>query len=339
MKLGFALLSFAAAAEPASQDDCPNDYWEFTVGDYGNYCRPKDIAITCDYRQMEVTFKAEHLYGTVDEDLFGTNDASANLADPSCWTRSDNKGNYRLTFKLDKCGTTVEQKDGMIVFKNHVDGNPAAATTAGIVMTSSLGFDVTCSYGDAFDLTIDDLYINIDEIDTGSDEDDNGQVGTGDFSQYFTIRAYSEDDYTDEITISDRVNLGAEVYLEIKENKPIPNSVDFFLIDCTGYKDINNPATFAQYSHQFVDNMCYSNLVTATSTNPFKGGQEDEYLRMNFRSFTFQSNDNDSIDIQCRVQLCAVDINGNKLDANCADNRSCESSYMGACFAPECSPK
>ena len=49
-------------------------------------------------------------------------------------------------------------------------------------MTSLLGLDVSCVYGDNFDLLVDDMYINVDDVDTGADEDDNGQSSDGDVS-------------------------------------------------------------------------------------------------------------------------------------------------------------
>ena len=181
-----------------------------------------------------------------------------------------------MTFKLDKCGTTLTQDDGKLVFANRVEPNKAAATTSGIIMTMPLGFDVRCNYEDNFDLTIDDLYIDDDVIDTGDEDgaiDGEGDVSTEfkyvamtyqvkqrnnyvmiyfQFSNYFSISAYSESDYTEDITEQNRISIGAPVYLEIKENKAIPNNLEFFLKDCTGYTDIDDPATYADSSFQFV---------------------------------------------------------------------------------------
>ena len=87
-----------------------------------------------------------------------------------------------MTFKLDKCGTTLTQDGGKLVFANRVEPNKAAATTSGIIMTMPLGFDVRCNYEDNFDLTIDDLYIDDDVIDTG---DEDGAIdGEGDVSTF-----------------------------------------------------------------------------------------------------------------------------------------------------------
>ena len=167
-----------------------------------------------------------------------------------CSAVSDANGKYKMTFKLDKCGTTLTQEDGKLVFANRVEPNKAAATTSGIIMTMPLGFDVRCNYEDNFDLTIDDLYIDDDVIDTG---DEDGVIdGEGDFSNYFSISAYSQSDYTDDITEQNRISIGAPVYLEIKENKAIPNNLEFFLKDCTGYTDIDDPTTYADSSFQFV---------------------------------------------------------------------------------------
>jgi len=327
-----------AATEPKDQADCPNDSWEFTTGDNGNYCRPKGVTITCDPRQMEVEFTAAHLYGSPDEDKYGLDSMTAFLNDNGCDSTSDSDGNYKMSFKLDKCGTTVTQENGQIVFKNRIQGNVAASTVSGVIMTSLLALDVSCVYGDAFDLTVDDMYINIDDIDTGDDEDDNGQSNTGDFSQYFSIKAYRQDDYSDEITIANRVNLGASVYLEITENKAIPNNVEYYLTDCTGYQDIDDPSTYADASHAIASDMCYSDLVNGNKINPYAGGQSNGYLRATFNSFTFAGNSDENVDIQCRVQLCVLDENGNKLSADCAANRQCPANYMNTCTDnPDCS--
>ena len=131
---------------------------------------------------MEVVFTAEHLYGSPDEDQFELNSMTAHLNDNGCSAKSDENGNYKMSFKLDKCGSTVEQADGQIIFRNRIEGNQAASTISGVVMTSLLGLDVSCVYGDNFELLVDDMYINIDDIDTGDDEDDNGQSSNGDVS-------------------------------------------------------------------------------------------------------------------------------------------------------------
>jgi len=102
--------------------------------------------------------------------------------------------------------------------------------------------------------------------------------------------------------------------------------------------EINDPSTYADSSYKFVDNMCYSDLVNAFASpaGPFASGQNNGYLRMNFAAFSFASETEDNIDIQCRVQLCAADSDGNLLDANCAANRACASGYHNSCDAPDC---
>ena len=43
--------------------------------------------------------------------------------------------------------------------------------------------------------------------------------------------------------------------------------------------------------------MCYADLVSSTSLAPFQGGQDDGYLRMNFRAFSFAAENSDTVDI------------------------------------------
>ena len=58
--------------------------------------------------------------------------------------------------------------------------NIAGATISGIFMTMPLGFDVRCIYDDNFDLTIDDIYIDYDQVDMG--DEDGAIEGDGDVS-------------------------------------------------------------------------------------------------------------------------------------------------------------
>ena len=105
--------------------------------------------------------------------------------------------------------------------------------------------------------------------------------------------------------------------------------------------------------------MCYADLVSSTSLAPFQGGQDDGYLRMNFRAFSFAAENSDTVDIvsfsydvtpddiilmilylfelqRCTVQICALDVKGKKLDKKCANNRQCPAGYHGACEEPDC---
>ena len=66
------------------------------------------------------------------------------------------------------------------VFANRVNPNIAGATISGIFMTMPLGFDVRCIYDDNFDLTIDDIYIDSDQVDMG--DEDGAIEGDGDVS-------------------------------------------------------------------------------------------------------------------------------------------------------------
>ena len=66
------------------------------------------------------------------------------------------------------------------VFANKVHPNIAGATVQGIFMTMPLGFDVRCFYDDNFDLTIDDIYIDSDQVDMG--DEDGAIEGDGDVS-------------------------------------------------------------------------------------------------------------------------------------------------------------
>merc|ERR1712176_485474 len=111
-------------------------------------------------------------------------------------------------------------------------------------------------------------------------------------------------------------------YLEITENKAIPSNVEFYLTDCTGYQDIDDPETYADASHAIAADMCYSNLVDGNKINPYAGGQADRYLRASFNSFTFEGNSDENVD---------------KISSDCASNRQCPADYMNTCTDnPDC---
>ena len=38
-----------------------------------------------------------------------------------CSAVSDSNGNYKMTFKLEKCGTTLTQEEGKLIFANRVE--------------------------------------------------------------------------------------------------------------------------------------------------------------------------------------------------------------------------
>ena len=77
MKL-FAMLATAAMAiEPTSLADCPNSSWEFVSDADGNYCKPKDVVVTCDARQMFVTFTDKHIYKNLERSRVDSQEAAA----------------------------------------------------------------------------------------------------------------------------------------------------------------------------------------------------------------------------------------------------------------------
>ena len=63
--------------EPSNGGDCPNSQWEFVADAGGNYCQPKDVIVTCDARQMFVTFTDEHIYKALDKTRVDSTEAAA----------------------------------------------------------------------------------------------------------------------------------------------------------------------------------------------------------------------------------------------------------------------
>ena len=79
---------------------------------------------------------------------------------------SKNKGKYSIKFQLDKCGTTVTQSNDKIIFTNSIFGNTDALSIQGIVTTNIIGFPVSCTYDDSFQLEINPIYLNPADVDT-----------------------------------------------------------------------------------------------------------------------------------------------------------------------------
>ena len=56
--------------------------------------------------KLEAYEKQNKMYGQPEYEMF--------LNDPGCTFGSDQNGNYKIDFKLDKCGTTVVQENGQL---------------------------------------------------------------------------------------------------------------------------------------------------------------------------------------------------------------------------------
>ena len=56
--------------------------------------------------KLEAYEKHNKMYGQPEYEMF--------LNDPDCSFGSDQNGNYKIDFKLDKCGTTVVQENGQL---------------------------------------------------------------------------------------------------------------------------------------------------------------------------------------------------------------------------------
>ena len=59
-------VSHVFGTEPVNAADCPNEKWEFVPDVGGNYCIPKHVVVTCDAKQMFVTFTDQHIYTALD---------------------------------------------------------------------------------------------------------------------------------------------------------------------------------------------------------------------------------------------------------------------------------
>ena len=130
---------------------------------------------------MEVQFSDKHIYKALDESKRDSDESSAIIGAGSdqCAFVSKNGGEYKVSFKLDKCGTQIEQVDDTIIFTNSVSGNAAALTIQGIIMTKILTFPVSCTYDDEFQLDIDPIHLNSAIVDI------DGIHENGDVSYYY----------------------------------------------------------------------------------------------------------------------------------------------------------
>lgn len=312
MKL-FALASAFSgvfAIEPESLADCPNNAWEFVADPAGNYCRPKDVTIACDARQMIVNFSHQHIYKALDKTRYDTADSAAVIGGDSdeCVFISKNEGSYTANFKLDKCGTQVTQENGQIIFSNNITGNLEALTVQGIIMTKILSFPVSCTYDDTFKLEIDPIYLNAGIVDI------EGIHENGNFGQYFEMHAYKDAPLTSEISIDNTVNIGDRVWVKIHSTKNLPTNVNYWLTDCTAYK------FFEQKDgdkFEMIDNMCYADLINIDNALSADGGADFGGIVFDFDAFAF-TNRPSQVSMQCTIKLCALGIDDQRIVPTCA---------------------
>jgi len=314
--------STVMATEPQSAADCPNSKWEF-VSDAaaGNYCRPKDVVVTCDARQMFVTFTHHHIFKALDKTRIDSAEAAAVVGsgDDVCSFVSKSGGEYNFNFKLDKCGTTVKQENSKIVFTNEVTGNSDALTIQGIIMTKILSFPVSCTYDDEFKLEIDPIFLNPGMVDI------DGIHENGNFGQYFEMHAFKDDALTSEITSLNTVYIGDKVWVQISSTKNLPTNVDFWLTDCVAYKDFKNKKNGDKYD--MIDGMCYADLINADNMLAAQGGTANGGIVFDFAAFAF-SDSPSQVSMQCTIKLCALGVDGTKIIDTCAvQPNSCKSGY------------
>lgn len=327
MKLGTFSAIFISTVlcqkQPQSSFDCPNLSWEFIQDDLnGNYCIPVGVSVTCDSRSVIVTFNVDHIYKGLNSDRIDTAEATAivGAGADQCVFVSSNSGEFTATYKLDKCGTSIAQENGEIKFSNWIQGNTAALTVQGIIMTKILTFPVTCTYQDSVDLEIDPIHLNSAIIDI------NGIHENGDFGKYFEMRAYKDESLLSEIDVNNSIDVGQSVYVAIKQTNNIPGNVEYYLTGCTAYKNFENKT---ENFFQMIDNMCYADLIDANNPFPAKGGTAAGGHTFSFNAFAFAERP-DQVSMQCTMKLCAVE--GNrvkvKLIEECGKQPDeCESGY------------
>lgn len=292
--------------EPTGQIDCPNSSWEFVSDAGGNYCRPKDVVVTCDARQMFVSFTDAHIYKALDKTYIDSAESAAVISD--CVFESKNNGEYDINFKLDKCGTAVTQVNNQIVFSNTIVGNQDALTIQGIIMTKILSFPVSCTYDDSFQLEIDPIYLNTGVVDI------EGIHENGDFGQYFEMHAYKDDALSSEISSLNTVHIGDRVWVMILSTKNLPTNIDYWLTDCTAYKDFTNKSGD---KYEMIDGMCYADLIDADNSLAADGGSGNGGIVFDFNAFAF-SNSPSQVSMQCTIKLCALSVDGSKIVSSCS---------------------
>jgi RecJ-like exonuclease len=308
--------AMVSALEPGSSADCPNSAWEFVADANGNYCKPTGVTVTCDARQMFVTFSEKHVYKALDSIYVDQPESAAVVGD--CTFVSKNSGDYSINFKLDKCGTVVTQEDSKITFSNNIVGNTDALTIQGIIMTKVLGFPVSCTYDDNFQLEIDPIYLNTGVIDI------EGIHENGNFGKYFEMHAYTDDAHTNEITSLNTVYIGDKVYVRIKNTKNLPSTIDYYLTDCTAYKDFQNKSGD---SFEMIDGMCYADLINTNNVESAAGGKSAGEITFDFSAFAF-SDSPTQVSMQCTIKLCALGVDDAKIVSTCAvQPDSCPAGY------------
>merc|ERR1711953_845121 len=74
-----------------------------------------------------------------------------------------------------------------------------------------------------------------------------------------------------------------------------------------------------QGKFEIVDQMCYNELISASNTQPIRGGQRqgDEGITFDFTAFAFEGQP-DQLSMQCSLKLCALAVDGSTVLSDCA---------------------
>jgi len=289
--------------------DCPNDKW---VDNGEGACIPVDVDIVCNPTEMIVTFEPGHLYVNMDSGHTDQVESAASVGD--CDAVVSSTGLYTLTIPLDGCGTVVSQDvnaDGEtpITFANTIFGDDEALTIDGIITTEKLQLDVSCEYSDTFDLLVSDIGIEAADHTLG-DIGDEGEMGSE-----FTLASYSDSAMENAVSSDNSVIIGQPVYNRVSVSGAIPTNVDFVVKACEAMDAPVDPAA----TYDIMKHGCLDNLIHTTELSGNLRGDLMTPVDFSFNGFTFESN-SDTLYVECKIVLCAIDENGDFLNPVCGFN-------------------
>jgi hypothetical protein len=120
------------------------------------------------------------------------------------------------------------------------------------------------------------------------------------------------------------VHIGDPVYVLITSTKNLPTTVDYWLTDCTAYRDFQDKQGD---SFEMIDNMCYADLINIDNAKAADGGTSQSGITFDFSAFAF-SNSPTQISMQCTIKLCALGVDDTKIVSTCAvQPDSCPSGF------------
>ncbi|XP_021323413.2 CUB and zona pellucida-like domain-containing protein 1 [Danio rerio] len=248
------------------------------------------VHVTCSANSMSVTIVRSSIQNLRGDQL--------RLIDPSCQLYSNSTDVYAST-PLNGCGTTLEETDNELIFKNKVTtfDNPQDVTSR-----INLELEIMCAYQKTNNIR-QEFGINKSPIRI-SDK----SFGTMNYHFEF-YPSNSFQNMTDPSAYPLEYNVGDMIYMKIEPDYPVPNT-ELFLESCmaTPYDTPSYPV-----SYPIITNGCNmdESVQVLSSHTPYV-----EFEMAAFKFTGFQ----DQVFISCSIVICQADIPNTRCSQGCLNS-------------------